>query len=210
MPPSGPAPAGISSACPLLLGSGSPRRRELLEQMRIPILVRAPVVDERELPGEGAQAYLSRIVTAKTQAALGFEESPKSAGILCADTSVVVDGAILGKPGNEAEGANMLARLVGRSHEVMTRYAIVVAGEARARAEQTVVTRVQMRDATDVELRRYVATGEGSDKAGGYAVQGIGAFLVTRIEGSYSNVVGLPISEVVRDLVRLGLLVEFP
>ncbi len=210
MSPSGPAPAGISSARPLLLGSGSPRRRELLEQMRIPILVRAPVVDERELPGEAVEAYLSRIVTAKTQAALRFEESPKSAAILCADTSVVVDGAILGKPGDDAEGADMLARLVGRSHEVMTRYAIVVAGEACASAEQTVVTRVQMRDATEVELRRYVATGEGRDKAGGYAVQGVGAFLVTRIEGSYSNVVGLPISEVVRDLVRLGVLVEFP
>jgi septum formation protein len=182
----------------------------LLEQMRIPLVVRAPIVDERERPGEAADAYLKRIVAAKVAAAGEFQECATSAGLLCADTSVVVDQCILGKPASAEEGVAMLLRLVGRSHEVMTRYAIVRADDAGESAARTVTTRLHMRSATAEELRRYVASGEGSDKAGGYAVQGLGAFLVTHIDGSYANVVGLPIAEVVDDLLRLGLLSEFP
>ena len=126
--------------------------------------------------------------------------------ILVADTSVIDDGAILGKPGSKEEAEQMIARLAGRTHEVWTRFAVGAAeSPARSLHEETVTTRVTFRTLTSERVRAYVATGEGTDKAGGYAVQGRGAGLVARIEGSYSNVVGLPACEVMVALERLGL-----
>lgn len=165
-------------------------------------------MDESVAPGEGAAAYLHRVVDAKL-AAVGAEATADVGGLLVADTSVVVDDEILGKPADAREAAEMLRRLVGRAHVVMTRYAIARPGPERVSA-RTVETRVVMRGASADEIARYAATGEGFDKAGGYAIQGIGAFLVERIEGSYSNVVGLPQCEVVRDLLDAGLLHGFP
>ncbi len=208
MSPSGKAKAPITPQCPLLLGSASPRRRELLEQMGIPLIIHPPVVDEALQASETPETYLQRVVQAKLSAVAACDQVAGAAAWLCADTCVTADGKILGKPRDSVEAVKMLQLLVGRGHQVLTRYSIQEAGGARV--ERTIHTTVHMRKASLEELQRYVATGEGGDKAGSYAIQGIGAFLVSTIEGSYSNVVGLPICEVVTDLQSLGLLREFP
>lgn len=213
----------LSEASPLLLASGSPRRREILHQLRIPHLVAAPSgVDESVGDGEHAGEYLERVVRAKlrvasevfgpTEASMGdtlrgVNVAAASIAVLVADTSVIVDGAILGKPASLAEAESMIARLAGRTHEVWTRFAIgAPTNEAKILHAETVVTRVTFRPLTPERIRRYAESGEGDDKAGGYAVQGLGAALVARIEGSYTNVVGLPASEVVVALETLDLL----
>ena len=190
---------------PLLLASGSPRRREILAQLGVPIVVRAVNADETVLAGEAAPAYLERIVGVKLVAAFDLPEARDVVSVLVADTSVIVDGDILGKPADVDEAAAMIARLAGRSHEVWTRFAI---GDAASRAvlhAETVATVVTFRPLTAARIRAYAESGEGLDKAGGYAVQGLGAGIVSRIEGSYTNVVGLPACEVAQALERLGL-----
>jgi septum formation protein len=204
-------PARLTEASPLLLASGSPRRREILSKLRIPIVVRAASADESTRPGEPAAAYLERVVRAKLEAAcalVGAEpELARAAAILVADTSVIVEGDVLGKPESTREAEAMIARLAGRTHEVWTRFAIGAAGvRASSLREETVATRVTFRPLTPARVRAYAESGEGLDKAGGYAVQGLGAALVSRIEGSYTNVVGLPACEVVVALEELGLL----
>jgi septum formation protein len=139
-----------------------------------------------------------------------LDDSPFG-GVLVADTVVLLDAQILGKPVDEADARRMIGMLVGRSHEVRTRYALALpAAPAAIALERTVRTRVAMRSGSPAEVVRYAATGEGLDKAGAYAIQGIGSMFVESIEGSYSNVVGLPVSEVVVDLRSLGLLGDFP
>lgn len=212
----------LNEAEPLLLASASPRRKEILNQLGIPILVSRIDVDESVHGDEAADSYLVRIVADKLAAASkvfvkGTANKPgatlqavnvagASGAVLVADTSVIVDGEILGKPGTDAEAEEMITRLAGRTHEVWTRFAIG-ANESPARTlhEETVKTKVTFRALTSDQVRAYVASGEGKDKAGAYAVQGRGAGLVARIEGSYSNVVGLPACEVVVALERLGL-----
>ena len=131
--------------------------------------------------------------------------------MLVADTIVVVDESILGKPRDVAEARQLLSRIVGRTHVVRTRYAIAVGPDLeRTAVARTVESRVTMRAADAGVVARYAATGEGLDKAGAYAGQGIGAFLVERIDGSFSNVVGLPACEVVLDLERLGIVQDYP
>ena len=132
--------------------------------------------------------------------------------MLVADTTVVIDGQILGKPADAADAVAILSRLVGRSHDVFTCYAIGRAepGEGALLATRTVHTEVRLRRASAAEVEAYARTGEGLDKAGAYAAQGIGTFLVEGVTGSYSNVVGLPACELVSDLTRLGLLAGFP
>jgi septum formation protein len=192
----------LSDAKPLLLASGSPRRREILQQLGIPHVVAPPLgVDESVAPGEAADAYLARVVRAKLAAA---ETRPHASAILVADTSVILAGAILGKPTSIADAEDMIARLAGRTHEVWTRFALGAKDATELHAE-TVVTRVTFRALTPARIRRYAESGEGNDKAGAYAVQGLGAALVARIDGSYSNVVGLPAAEVVVALENLGL-----
>src|SRR5690606_10674004 len=130
---------------------------------------------------------------------------PTVAAILVADTSVIVDDEVLGKPGSVQHAEAMIARLANRTHEVWTRFAIGAAEvPARVLHAETVSTYVTFRALTQAQIRAYVASGEGKDKAGAYAVQGRGAALVSRIEGSYTNVVGLPACEVVVALERLG------
>jgi septum formation protein len=184
---------------PLVLGSGSPRRREILGSLGVPFVVRAADVDETVRAGEAADAYLARIVDAKLAA---VRAAGPGEAILVADTSVIEGGAILGKPASVDEAEEMIERLAGRTHEVHTRFAI---GSATAVHAETVITRVTFRTLSRAQIRSYAESGEGTDKAGAYAVQGRGAGLVSRIEGSYSNVVGLPACEVLIALERLGL-----
>jgi septum formation protein len=214
----------LSESRPLVLASASPRRREILANLRIPTLThtRGIEVDEAIVPGEPPAKYLERIVRAKLDAAACtiFELRPNSMGdtlrganvasaggaLLVADTSVIDGRNILGKPSSRVEAEAMIAMLAGKTHEVWTRFAIA-APEPAARVlhEETVVTRVTFRSLTPERIRSYVASGEGDDKAGAYGVQGLGAALVTRIDGSYSNVVGLPACELVLALESLGL-----
>lgn len=184
----------------LVLGSGSPRRREYVTSLGLDFVVRPADVDESVRAGEAALAYLERICDAKLRAVMGA--SSPAALVLVADTSVVVDGDVLGKPADAAENAAMITRLAGRAHDVSTRFALGRGGSTLH--AETVTTRVTFRDLGPAHVARYVASAEGLDKAGGYAVQGFGAWLVARIEGSYSNVVGLPMCELVRALEGVG------
>jgi len=179
-------------------------------------------VDESVQPGEAPEAYLVRIVAAKLAAASspfmrsaavargdtlqGINVASAAGAVLVADTSVIDDDHILGKPTGPEDAERMISQLVGRTHEVWTRFAIGAAeSPARTLHEETVKTRVTFRSLTAEQVRAYVASGEGIDKAGAYAIQGRGAGLVSRIEGSYSNVVGLPACEVIVALENLGL-----
>ncbi len=196
---------------PLVLGSASPRRRTILAGLGIPLRVVAADISETLVPGEGPSEYQARIVLEKLAAVAARLGAEPCAGVLVADTVVVLGDAILGKPRDVEEAARLLGRLVGRAHTVFTRYAIALAGSAAEVAiVRTVESQVFLRAAARDEIARYAATGEGLDKAGAYAAQGIGSFLVERIEGSYTNVVGLPACEVVLDLQAVGLLARFP
>ena len=213
----------ISASRPLLLGSASPRRRDILASLRIPSCVFPCSIVEDPLPLELPGPYLERIARAKLEAVwdrLEREGLPQEAkhgvaAVMVADTSVIIDDNIVGKPADIAEAQAMLQRLVGRAHTVMTRYLIGSARESGKServvlAARTVETRVTLRSASELEVTAYAATREGLDKAGAYAAQGIGTFLVERVDGSYSNVVGLPACELVSDLCRVGLLSIFP
>jgi septum formation protein len=199
----------IDETRPLLLGSGSPRRREILTTLGLPLRVVSVDVDERMRQGEPADDYLVRITLDKLVHAA--RHAAGCGAVLVADTSVILDGRVLGKPGDREEARAMIADLSGRDHEVWTRFALSSgdAPEAVLHAE-TVRTRVTFRALDAEEIAAYAETGEGLDKAGAYAIQGIGGFAVARIEGSYSNVVGLPACEVIAALRRVGLLGRFP
>ncbi len=199
----------ITALTPLILGSASPRRRELLERLGLALRVRPADVPEDRQPNEPALDYVRRIVENKLAAVAG-SELPPAAAILVADTIVVLDGDVLGKPCDVTDAERLLTRLAGRTHTVYTRYALAEPGARGAAIERTVASDVTLRAAEPAELSGYAKSGEGLDKAGAYAVQGIGAFLVESIAGSYTNVVGLPVCEVVLDLKRLGLLAGFP
>jgi len=201
----------IGKDCPLVLGSASPRRRQILADLGIPMVQRPGACDESTRPGEAPPGFLERIALDKLRSVLPLLDAAPFAGVLVADTIVVVDEHILGKPADEAEARALLGRIVGRTHTVLTRY---VVSSSSAPAEpvcaRTVRTEVTMRRASDSEIRAYAATGEGLDKAGAYAAQGIGSFLIERIDGSYTNVVGLPACELVQDLCRVGMLERYP
>jgi septum formation protein len=200
----------ISAETPLLLGSASPRRKDILAGLGLPLRVEPADIPEHVALGEEPLDYVSRIVTEKLGAVAARVSSAFSA-ILVADTVVVIDGDVLGKPLDQADAARLLGRIVGRTHTVYTRYAISLAdAPGLIRVARTVATEVSLRAASNEEITRYAASGEGLDKAGAYAAQGLGAFLIERIVGSYSNVVGLPACEVVLDLRTLGLLGHFP
>ncbi|HVZ34805.1 MAG TPA: nucleoside triphosphate pyrophosphatase [Polyangiaceae bacterium] len=205
---------------PLLLGSASPRRSALLGSLGVPFVTLPADIVEDTKPGESPNAYLDRIVLEKFRAVQArleeqaLREGAAVAAILVADTTVVIDEQIVGKPADVAEAAVLLTRLVGRTHTVLTRYLL---GAPRPRppsgdtlSARTVSTQVKLRAASAAEVRAYAATGEGLDKAGAYAAQGLGAFLVEAVVGSYTNVVGLPVCELVGDLVACGLLASFP
>lgn len=189
---------------PIYLASSSPRRRELLARLGVPYCVLAADIDERRLPGEAPREYVRRMaVTKARRAAAAVRESRP---VLAADTAVVVDGRVLGKPAHREEALAALARLSGRSHEVMTAVALV----HRAEALRLSVTRVTFREIDPAEAAAYWETGEPRDKAGAYAVQGLGAVFVSRLEGSYTGVVGLPLFETAQLLGDIGVPVLAP
>jgi len=183
---------------PIVLASGSPRRKQLLEMLRIPFRVIPPDVDEHVLPGEEPGHYVTRLSRAKAEAVV-----PRAPGdvILAADTTVVLDGAIFEKPTSPAHAVEMLSRLQGQTHEVMT--AVAVARDENV--EQALdVSRVTFRPVDRATLEAYVATGEPMDKAGAYAIQGLGAPLIERVEGDFFGVMGLPLRLALDLLARFG------
>jgi septum formation protein len=197
----------ITPSTPLLLGSGSPRRRDILRGLGIPIEV-SPANTDEDVDIADPARFLERVVGDKLVAARReLERRAHCAAVLVADTIVVLDDEILGKPRDTSHAAELVSRLSGRSHTVFTRYAVGAGTETVAR---TVESQVVMRALSQQAVQRYAETGEGADKAGAYAIQGIGAFLVRSIVGSYTNVVGLPSCEVVEDFERMGLLDGFP
>jgi septum formation protein len=183
----------------LILASASPRRAELLRAAGYSFDVCAPDVDERALPGEPPVEYVRRVADAK--ASRIAETAGPAAVVLAADTAVVVDEQILGKPRDAHDAARMLALLSGRAHEVMTGVALYTAEQRVSFVETTAVHVVAL---SEEDLDWYVASGEGSDKAGAYAIQGLASRFIPRIDGSYSNVVGLPIATVSRMLRSAG------
>ena len=189
----------------LILASASPRRAELLRAAGYTFDVIVPDVDETRRDGEPAQDYVRRLAMEKSAAAVaqaadvaqGFSRA--STLIIAADTVVVIDGDILGKPRDDAEAAAMLRRLSGRWHEVMTGVSL----RSGLRETGTVaITRVQFVELSDADVSWYVTSGETRDKAGAYAIQGLASRFIPRIEGSYANVVGLPIAAV-QELLKL-------
>jgi septum formation protein len=185
----------------LILASASPRRAELLRQAGIDCAVMPADVDETVAPGELPEGYVRRVSEAKARVIAA--RVPGSL-VLSADTTVVVSGEILGKPSNADDARRMLRALSGRTHEVLT--AVTLAGPGSASGPETRVasTAVEFAHLSDPEIDWYVATGEPMDKAGAYAIQGLASRFVTRISGSYSNVVGLPVA-LVYGLLRTRL-----
>lgn len=185
----------MDTTVPIILASASPRRRELLTAAGFPFDVVVADVDESVIAGERPDEYVRRVARMKAQA---VSRDRPDALVLGADTTVVIDGDVLAKPADDEEAARMLQRLSGREHVVLTGVAAISPmGESEAVAE----TRVWMRALTDAEIREYVRSGEPRDKAGAYAIQGLASRFISRIEGEYTNVVGLPIA-VVDSLLR--------
>ena len=186
----------------LVLASASPRRRELLGWLGVEFVVDPADVDERPLPDESAAQLVRRLAAAKADATAAQRPA---AWVLAADTVVEIDGDVLGKPANPADAVTMLARLAGREHRVVTGF-VLVAPDGMTRADEVVVSRVCFRPLRPAAIAAYADSGEPLDKAGGYAIQGRGAALVSSIEGSFTNVIGLPLQEVEAALAEAGLL----
>ena len=200
--------AGASS---IYLASRSPRRRELLRQIGIEHEVltqrikaeRGPDVNENPRPAEKPRDYVMRVCRAKVESGWQrvIQRRLPPRGVLAADTTVCIGDEILGTPADSAEAAAFLARLSGRSHEVLTAIAFKLGGRMEAELS---VTRVQFRELDPAEIARYVASGEPMDKAGAYGIQGCAGAFVTEIHGSYSGVMGLPLYETALLLKRFG------
>jgi septum formation protein len=180
----------------LVLASASPRRQELLRNAGIAFEVQPANIAEDPLPREAAKDCAERLARDK---ALAIARQRPNDCVLGADTVVVVDGQILGKPADPADAARMLRLLSGREHQVITGVCLVIDGESCVNSETTLVT---VKEITDQEIADYIATGEPMDKAGAYAIQGIASRWIPRIEGDYSNVVGLPVALVFRMLQK--------
>ncbi len=194
-------PAGrIRATLPLCLGSASPRRQALLAVYGLEFEVCPAAVDESVRPGEPPEAYVRRLAWAKAR---DVAARMPGYGILAGDTIVVAAGDLLGKPADRADAARMLRRLSGRTHRVVTAYTLLDArdGSSRQGAAETGVT---FRALPEAWIDWYAALAEPCDKAGAYAVQGIGGAMVERIEGSYTNVVGFPVERIFWDMLACG------
>jgi septum formation protein len=190
----------------LILASASPRRRELLERLGLPFEVRPSGIEEPLAAGVPASTLATTLARAKAaDIADRLRAAGEAALVLGADTLVVLDGQPLGKPTSQGDARAMLRALRGRSHEVVTAVVVRDADPAGRELTEAVVSQVLMRDYTDDEIAAYVATGEPDDKAGAYAVQGRGRRLVSRVDGCYTNVVGLPLRTTARLLRAFGL-----
>jgi septum formation protein len=189
----------------LILASASPRRQELLRNAGIPFAVQPADINETPLAGESPRDCAERLAREKAMAV--FESNPQQC-VLGADTIVVVDDTILGKPRDAEDAGRMLRLLSGRTHAVITGVCLV--GEKMAGGDLPVIiasetTQVTMSEISDDEIRDYIATGEPMDKAGAYAIQGVASRWIPRIEGDYSNVVGLPVALVYALLRARGM-----
>ena len=194
----------MASAIQIYLASQSPRRRELLQQIGVRFRVLVPDVNEAPLSREAPATYVARIARIKAEVAWMriCERRMKPYPVLAADTAVILGRRILGKPATDAAAAEMLQALSGRTHQVLT--AIAMAQDHRVLLA-TSVSKVKFRRLSDLEITRYVASGEPHDKAGGYGIQGLAATFIARIEGSYSGVMGLPLFETARLLKTFGV-----
>ena len=184
----------------LILASASPRRAELLRAAGFDFEIVATDIDERLRPDEPPAAFVRRLAAEKSAAGLA-QVRPDDVVVLGADTAVVVDGEVLGKPRDDHDAAAMLARLSGRRHEVLTGVSLRT---STAEAGFVEATTVEFSHLSDAEIAWYVASGEGRDKAGAYAIQGLAARFIPRIEGSYSNVVGLPLVPTAELVVKIA------
>lgn len=190
----------MTSNTPLIcLASASPRRRELLNQMGVPHKVVAAHIDETVRAWEGPRDYVIRMAQDK---AVAVRERGEKLPVLAADTSVVLDDVIFGKPVDRQDFVSMLDKLSGRTHDVLTSVALATDGGVHVLVS---TSEVRFRSLTDEEIERYWATGEPRDKAGGYAVQGFGAVFIEWLSGSYSGVMGLPIFETAELLADAGI-----
>jgi septum formation protein len=183
----------------LVLASASARRRELLTAAGLSFVVDPADIDERRRPHEPPEDYAQRVAEEKVE--VGRRRHPSDV-VLAADTIVLVDDQLLGKPATPDEASAMLEQISGRAHDVLTGVAVVWPGGKRSLVERT---RVWFAPLSAEQIRWYVASGEPMDKAGAYAIQGLASRFVTRIEGSYSNVVGLPVAAVLQFLAQTGL-----
>ncbi|GHD25752.1 Maf family protein [Halioglobus pacificus] len=183
----------------LILASASPRRHALLTQLGVSFSVQSADIDETPMPAEAAREYVERIASEKAKTVAAFYPN---CAVLAADTSVVVDGDILGKPADARAGLAMLARLSGRTHQVMTGICLIANSSSIV---ESVITDVTFAGLDRATCEAYLATDEPYDKAGGYGIQGLGGAFVTSIQGSYSNVVGLPLHETWALLTAQGI-----
>ena len=186
----------------IYLASGSPRRRELLQQIGVSFRVVETAVDEAVLMGEAPRAYVTRLATAKADAGWQIRRDATDVPVLAADTAVVLDGKILGKPADREDAEGMLRQLSGRTHEVLTAIALRTANGLQSRISRSEVT---FRSIAAGEAQAYWETGEPSDKAGAYAIQGRAAVFVADLRGSYSGVMGLPLFETAELLSDAGV-----
>lgn len=181
----------------VILASASPRRRELLQLLGVEFEVRPSAIAEQQLPGESGEFFVARLAREKAEAvAATIPAIPPGTVILGCDTEVILDGLALGKPQSDDHAAEMLRRLAGRSHDVVTGICLIRA--ARSPQSDVVSTRVYFGPMSDAEIAAYVASGEPRDKAGAYAIQGRAARFIERIEGCYYNVMGLPLATLYR------------
>jgi septum formation protein len=182
----------------LILASKSPRRRYLLEQAGLGFSVIPSYLDENSIPLSSPKTYVRHLAEAKAKdVSVRYTDS----WVIGADTMVFIDDTMLGKPGSRSEARKMLRRLSGKSHQVLTGYCICCQTADRLFSE-TVITEVFIKELTDPQIDWYISSGEPFDKAGAYGIQGIGSFLVKHIQGSYTNVVGLPVCEVLDFLIN--------
>jgi septum formation protein len=193
---------------PIILASSSPRRRDILSDLGIAFEVQPSHADESALHIEDHVEFVRAAALLKLRSVLDASDR-RGAFVLAADTTVSVGDQRLGKPCDDRDAVRMLTLLAGRDHVVRTAIALGVVGED-VREARVVETRVWFRQASSDELERYVATGESRDKAGAYGIQGVASGFVTRVDGSYSNVVGLPAAEVVELLTQHGALDRWP
>lgn len=187
----------------IYLASGSPRRRELLQQIGVPFRVVGTAVDEAVWPGETPAAYVTRLAAAKADAGWDESRGAADAPVLAADTAVVLQGKILGKPANRQDAQGMLRQLSGRTHEVLTAIALRTVKGLQSRLSRSEVT---FRSIAEAEAEAYWETGEACDKAGAYAIQGRAAIFIADLRGSYSGVMGLPLFETAELLTDAGVL----
>ncbi len=184
----------------IYLASLSPRRCELLEQIKVNYQQVAISVDETPYPQEMPQNYVSRLALAKAQAGRLAVETAYP--VLGADTAIVCHGQIFGKPVDKDDAKQILRQLSGHCHQVMTAVALVTTTTSLVRLN---ISQVYFRPLTEADIQAYIATGEPLDKAGGYAIQGLGSIFIKRIEGSYSGVMGLPLYETAKLLAEIGI-----